>query len=165
MKKLFLLICSMSLIFVGRTQCTQQDYVTAVGFSLNGYSHQYPGLGVEVAKLAQGRNIGGSVGISAAPIRYQAPYFEITDGKEERGIKTVNSINMNMWVEGLYKIVQKDYKHSVHLVGGGTFDDYMGVSAYGGVNVRFPTGYKAWFAQAVYRTDKVFWIRTGIYIQ
>ena len=145
----------------GSCQC---ESVTAIGIAVNAYSYQYPGLSVEGAILAQERRVGVSTGLAVSPIRYKINYIEVTNGKETRGQKTVSGMNMLAWAEMLYKIMQKDYSHSIHIVLGSTFDDYKDVSLHMGLNLRIPDGNKAYYAQIVCRTDKVVALRIGIYL-
>ncbi len=165
-KLIIVLLITMYIFLVAFTSCKAQcgDDVTAWGIGMNLYSHQYPGLSVEKAYLAQNSKIGISMGVAGAPIRYQQSYLRVTDGKEERGTETVTKVNGNIWAEGLYKIRQVDYAYSINLVVGTGFDGYTGISAHTGINIRFPRDYKAFYIQAVYRTDHVLWLRTGIYL-
>lgn len=162
MKKLLLLL-SLLMSEASIAQDCDQDAI-AWAPAINTFNHQYPGVSIEGARLAQKSHIGLSAGVAAAPIKYQAYYLRITDGKEERGMEDVMKINLNMWVEGLYKLKQVDYSYSLNYVLGTGFDNHNGPYIHTGLNMRFPSGYKAWFLQAVYRSDKVFWLRTGIYL-
>lgn len=155
------------LLFLGGTiqshaQC-EPTYAWAP--SIVKMSHTSIGIGVEMAYFNHESRLGISIGTSLSMIDNIDRFMMKKNGKEIWVTNVIKSPHHTMWIEGLYKLMWKDYHYSLHIVGGGLYDTKRSFSAYGGLNLRIPMGTKALFIQPTYRTDEIFAIRGGMYFE
>jgi hypothetical protein len=154
LKMLILFLCVYTAI---SAQCDKDRKVWAPSIVLTPTNNI--GIGGEIGHLAEVSRISYIIGGMVYSVKYIE--YAVIDSKEV----TVNRrrVALGGFVNISYKLIQKDYKYSVHIVGGGRMDDGE-FNPHIGMRVQKPLGFKSIFIQSLYVINKGLSAHIGIYL-